>query len=103
VAGATGLGRRRVPGGALAAVRAVARHPRLWPAAVRQVRVLAPPGWWRRPPFLPVPDRDWLAFRLTTAYGAPDAPIVAEDLVTWLAWSGTVRPGTPTTPGNGHG
>lgn len=67
-------------------------RPRLWPAALRQARALAVPGWWRRPPFLPLPDGDWLAFRLTTAYGAPDARLVADDLVTWLEWSATVRP-----------
>ena len=90
MAGATG--RVGVPRGALAAARAVAARPRLWPAAAHQARALAAPGWWRRPPFLPLPDRDWLAFRLTTAYGAPDSPLVPEDLLTWLEWSATVRP-----------
>ncbi|MGK2929334.1 MAG: hypothetical protein ACSLFO_07115 [Acidimicrobiales bacterium] len=49
-----------------------------------------PRGWWRRAPFLPLPDRDWLAFRLTTAYGDPKAPVAVDDLLTWLAWSRTV-------------
>lgn len=36
-----------------------------------------------------------MAFRMTTAYGDPDAAIVVDDLVTWLTWSGTVaeKPG----------
>ena len=78
-------------------------RPRLWPAALRQARVLVPPGWWRRPPFLPVPDRDWVAFRMTTAYGEPHAPVVVDDLVAWLAWSDTVRPETPDRAGTGRG
>ena len=39
-----------------AMVTAVLSHPSLWATAVRQVKLLAPTGWWRRPPFLPVPD-----------------------------------------------
>lgn len=69
------------------ALIAVVARPRLWPAALRQVRRLAPAGWWRRPPFLPVPDRDYLRFRIITAYGGDGtrAPEV-DDLVTYLHW-----------------
>ncbi len=79
------------PRGSLAAVGAVLARPRLWRAAGRQARALVAPGWWRRRPFLPVPDRAWLRFRMTTAYGDPDAPVVIDDLLDWLAWSDTVR------------
>jgi hypothetical protein len=74
-----------------AAVAAVATRPRLWPAALRQARALVVPGWWRRRPFLPVPDRAWLRFRMTTAYGDPGAGIDVEDLLTWLAWTDTTK------------
>jgi hypothetical protein len=62
----------------------VAAHPTLWVTAVRQGIRLARPGWWRRAPFLPVPDRDYLRFRFETQYGRqrPDA----RDLVTYLRW-----------------
>jgi len=71
----------------LGAVAVVLRHPDLWATALRQARLLARPGWWRRPPFLPVPDPDYLRFRLLTAYGgdgsaAPDP----SDLVAYLRW-----------------
>lgn len=79
--------------GAGRAVLAVLARPRLWPAALRQARVLVPRSWWRRPPFLPLPDRAWLGFRMTTAYGDPAAPVDVEDLLTWLAWTDTVRAG----------
>lgn len=78
-----------------AAVAAIATRPRLWPAALRQARALVVPGWWRRRPFLPVPDRAWLRFRMTTAYGDPGAGIDVEDLLTWLAWTDTTRPAPP--------
>ncbi len=70
-----------------AAVAAVARHPSLWATAVRQAGRLARPGWWRRPPFLPLPDPDYLRFRLETAYGGRgDVAPAPEDLVTYLRW-----------------
>jgi len=59
---------------------------------VRQLLRLAPHGWWRRAPFLPLPARDYLHFRMVTAYGGdgdpdlvPDADPAA-DLVTYLEW-----------------
>ena len=85
----TGAGHR--PSGAGAVAVAIARRPRLWPAAARQARALVPTGWWRRRPFLPVPDRAWLRFRMTTAYGDAGADLDVEDLLTWLAWTDTVR------------
>lgn len=84
-------GRLGLPPGALAVARAVAARPDLWRAALRQARALVPPRWWRRSPHLPVPDRDWTAFRLTTAYGDRAVPLVPDDVLTWLAWSDTVR------------
>lgn len=72
---------------ALRAVGAVLPHPGLWPTALRQVRRLAPTGWWRRYPFLPLPAPAYLRFRMETAYGgAGDQPPVARDLVTYLHW-----------------
>ena len=69
-----------------AAVLAVAVRPRLWPTAVRQVFVLAAPGWWRRRPFLPLPDPGYLRFRLQTAYGDPDRAPDPKDVVAYLRW-----------------
>jgi hypothetical protein len=67
-------------------VVAVAGEPELWPTAVRQLWRLAPTGWWRRPPFLPVPDRDYLGFRLQTMYGDTTRDPASTDLLTWLRW-----------------
>jgi hypothetical protein len=63
----------------------VVRRPGLWPTALRQAVRLARPGWWRRAPFLPVPDRDYVRFRLQTAYGPHGTP-ADDDLVAYLNW-----------------
>ena len=70
----------------LGAVRALLTRPRLWPTAVVQARRFVPDGWWRRAPFLPLPDADLLAFRATTQYGDPDHAPTPDDLVSWLEW-----------------
>lgn len=70
----------------LAILAAVARRPRLWATAVRAMRRTAPTGWWRRPPFLPLPSDDYLAFRLVTQYGDPTARPTAHDVVNYLSW-----------------
>jgi hypothetical protein len=67
------------------AAAAVARHPRLWPTALAQAGRLARPAWWRRPPFLPVPHREYLRHRLETQYGRDGEP-VPHDVVTYLEW-----------------
>jgi len=70
---------------ALRVIGTVAAHPSLWPTALRQLGRLAPPGWWRRRPYLPVPDADYLRFRLETQYGTDAVPDPA-DVVVYLRW-----------------
>ena len=70
--------------------RAVLRHPSLWPVALSQSLRLARPGWWRRSPFLPVPDPAYLRFRLETQYGSDHDP-EPDDVVTYLHWCRTFR------------
>jgi hypothetical protein len=71
---------------ALDAAVALAAHPGLWLTAARQLLVLAPPGWWRRRPWLPIPEPEYLRFRLQTAYGDPDRDPEPSDVVTYLHW-----------------
>ena len=75
-----------------AAVVAVARHPSLWVTGVRQARVLAAPGWWRRRPFLPLPGARLPAVppadRLRRDGDSAPEP---DDLVTYLRWVRDLR------------
>jgi hypothetical protein len=70
---------------------ACARRPSLWGIALVEWRRMTPAGWWRRRPFLPVPDRDLMRFRMQTQYGDPDHPPEPDDLVTWLQWCKRMR------------
>ena len=71
-------------------VGAVIVRPTLWVTAVRQLARLAPTGWWKRAPFVPVPPRNYMEFRLVTQYGgehgALQADIRAQDVVDYLQW-----------------
>ena len=42
--------------------------------------------WWTRAPFLPVPDRTYLRWRMYTAYADPDAVPPVEDVVRFARW-----------------
>lgn len=68
---------------------AVLVRPSLWPTALVVVAALVPRRWWARRPWLPLPDRAWVRFRMVTAFG-PDvaAPPVAET-VGFLRWART--------------
>lgn len=65
---------------------AVGRHPGLWATALRQISVLAVPGWWRRSPHLPLPDPAYLRFRSQTMYGDAARQPDPADVVTYLQW-----------------
>lgn len=75
----------------LGPVAAVAARPWLWPTAARQAVVLAPAGWWRRRPFLPLPDPAYLAFRLETMYGGHAPRPVGRDVIGYLRWCRSYR------------
>ncbi|NNE12775.1 MAG: hypothetical protein HKN41_11100, partial [Ilumatobacter sp.] len=64
---------------------AVLRRPSLWPTAFRVVRRTAAPGWWRRPPFVPLPPADYLGFRMVTQYGTTDGSPEPSDVLNYLA------------------
>ena len=83
------------------AVRAVVVRPHLWATALRQAGRLAAPGWWRRAPFLPLPDPDYLAFRMETQYGSAGHEPAPGDLVAYLEWCRAQE--RARRRGNGHG
>ena len=75
-----------------AVVATLARRPGLWPVALSVGWSLRAPGWWRRPPFLPVPPAPYARFRVQTMYGGDGrlhgrpADLTASELVGWLEW-----------------
>lgn len=65
------------------------RRPRLWAVALRQWRRTVPAAWWRQRPFVPVPDRRYLEFRLQTQYGSagPESSLeLVGDVIGYLTW-----------------
>ncbi|MEP7344304.1 MAG: hypothetical protein ABI877_03510 [Gemmatimonadaceae bacterium] len=44
--------------------------------------------WYRRPPFLPLPDKTYVDWRMHTAYGAHDAVPPVEDVIRYARWVG---------------
>lgn len=74
------------PRGAWPVVVAIAARPHLWVIGMRQMRSLVAPGWWHRRPWLPVPDPDYLRFRLVTQYGDAGHEPDPSDVVAYLEW-----------------
>lgn len=74
----------------LSILGAVIVRPSLWVTALAQAFRLVPRGWWRTSPFLPVPSRDYMEFRMVTQYGGGHGvargPIRSEDVVAYLRW-----------------
>ena len=62
------------------------RHPLLAAEAVRFALASAAPGWFRKAPFLPVPEPGYRDWRLITAYGRPGhlpSPVEIEEFLRW--------------------
>ena len=48
-------------------------------------------GWYRRFPFLPLPARDYVRWRMHTAYGDYDAVPSAAEIERYARWVGSDR------------
>lgn len=67
------------------AARAVV-NPRLALDLVRTGWAFRSRGWWRRVPFLPLPDVPYLRWRMYTAYGHEEAVPPAGDVIRFARW-----------------
>jgi hypothetical protein len=67
------------------------RHPRLIAPLLAAAWRFRARGWYRRPPFLPLPPPEYVAWRLQTAYGSENAVPPAADLLRYLDWSAWLR------------
>ena len=73
-------------------VRALMRQPRALPGALRGMVAMAPIGWWKRAPFLPLPDKTYWQFRLETINGgAGDQPPSPAEVVAVARWLPLMR------------
>ena len=67
------------------ALRAVV-NPRLAVDLLRLTWSFRARDWYRRVPFLPLPPREYLRWRMFTAYGDEDAIPPVEDVVRFARW-----------------
>lgn len=67
-------------------LKQAAGRPGLLVAMLRAAWRFRARGWWRRPPFLPLPPREYLEWRMHTAYGDDGSPTGAE-LDRYLRWA----------------
>lgn len=63
------------------------RDPRLATSLARVAWRFRARGWWRRFPFLPLPEREYLKWRMYTAYGDENAVPPAEDAARYARWA----------------
>ena len=66
--------------------RAIVR-PRLLAAMLRAAWRFRARGWWRRPPFLPIPPREYMEWRMHTAYGDGDRAPTMVELTRYMRWA----------------
>jgi hypothetical protein len=85
---------RRV--GALAA-----RRPRLVPTLLAAAWKFRARDWYRRPPFLPLPPADYVAWRLYTAFGSETALPEERQLAAYLRWAAAFGKRIPAEPRTG--
>jgi len=61
-------------------------NPRLAVDLVRLTWSFRARDWFRRPPFLPLPPREYMRWRMFTAYGDEAAVPPVEDVVRFARW-----------------
>lgn len=66
--------------------RALGR-PRLLTALLGAAWRFRARNWWRRPPFLPLPPREYLEWRWRTAYGDESREATVEELEAYVRWA----------------
>ena len=63
-----------------------ARSPRLALDLLKMLWAFRRRRWWTRLPFLPLPDRTYLRWRMYTAYADENAVPPADDVVRFARW-----------------
>jgi hypothetical protein len=63
-----------------------ATNPRIAVDLIRTAWAFRRRDWWRKSPFLPLPDRTYLRWRMYTAYGDEAAVPPVEDVLGFARW-----------------
>ena len=61
-------------------------NPRLAVDLLRLAWAFRANEWYRRPPFLPLPPKEYIRWRMYTAYGDEQAIPPVEDILRFAAW-----------------
>lgn len=67
-------------------VLGIAARPRYWWVGFRVARRMVPTRWWTQRPYLPLPRRDYVQFRLETQYGGGAPRASLPDVLKYLRW-----------------
>lgn len=86
-------GQVALPSPAWTVFRAALGRPAMIPDLVSAAWAFRRRGWYRRPPFLPLPSATYLRWRMETAYGDPDAVPPVDELRRFLRWARRTRIG----------
>jgi hypothetical protein len=70
----------------VALVARAALRPRLALDLLKAAWAFRRREWWKRAPFLPVPDPAYLRWRMYTAYGDEQAVPPVEDVIRFARW-----------------
>jgi hypothetical protein len=73
-------------------VSRILRSPSHWIPTLQATRAMAPAGWWRHRPFLPLPAEDYWRFRLQTFQGGDGTtPPTPEEFLEVVEWFRAMR------------
>lgn len=67
------------------------RRPWLIPAMLEAAWTFRTNRWYRQPPFLPMPSRAYMRWRMETAYGDGNTVVPSVDLERYLRWGSDMR------------
>lgn len=67
------------------------RRPRMIPDLLGAAWAFRARRWYLRPPFVPLPPRTYLRWRMETAYGDPEAVPTLDEMERYLAWTARMR------------
>lgn len=75
----------------LRTVALVFRRPSVLLHVIRAAWAFRARGWYRRPPFLPLPPASYLRWRMETAFGDADAHPGDDAMARYFAWGTRMR------------